>query len=328
MCSPRKFLVGFVTGLFATLACHAALAQLGTKVPRIVVAFPAGGATDLIARLIAEELKGRYAPSVIVENRPGASGRVGTEYVKNAEPDGSIMLYTPDFPMTLIPHAYKRVNYNPLTDFVAVATCTASITVVSAGPALPASVRTVPELVQWLKANPKSALYGSASPGSAQHFVGVMLARAAGIEMTHVSYKGGAAAAQDLLGGQIPISINPLAEILPHVKAGKLRIIASAKPARSPFLPDVPTLVESGYKDVYLRGWSAIFVPAKTPREIVVKLHNAVNDALKSESITKALPTLTYEAFPSQLAEVSSILREDHQKWGGIVKASGFSADD
>jgi len=330
MSSRRNFLAASAVALASIISAYAptALAQLGGKVPRIIVPFPAGGATDIIARLIADELRGRYAPSVIVENRPGASGRVGIEYVKNADPDGNVMLYTPDFPITLIPHAYKKVNYDPIADFIPVATCTASITVLSAGPALPAGVRTVSDLVQWLKANPKLALYGSASPGSAQHFVGVMLARAAGIEMTHVAYKGGAAAIQDLLGGQIPISINPLAEVLPHYKAGKLRILASAKPNRSVFLPDVPTLVESGYKDVFLRGWSAILVPARTPRDTVVKLHNAINEALKSEAMAKNLAKLTYEALPTELAEAATYLREDYQKWGGIVKASGFSADE
>ena len=301
--------------------------QLDSQPVRIVVAFPAGGATDLVARLLAEELRGRYAPSVIVENKPGASGRVGAEYVKNAEADGSVMLYTPDFPMTLVPHAYRNVSYHPLSDFIPVATCSARTTVLAAGPALPSNVRSVAELVQWFKANPKLALYGAPSPGSAQHFVGVMLARDTGIELTHVSYKGGAAAIQDLLGGQIPVSINPLAEVLPHSRSGKLRILATATLKRSRFLPEIPTLVEAGYKDVYLRGWSAIFVPAKTPQDTVARLHAAINEALKTDAIARGFEKFTYEVFASPLAEAAAILRADYEKWGGIVKASGFSAE-
>lgn len=166
MRTRRVFLAASIAAIasVATLSVGNAQAQIGGRVPRIVVAFPAGGATDLVARLIADELRGRYAPQVIVENRPGASGRVGTEYVKNAESDGTVMLYTPDFPMTLLPHAYKKMSYDPLRDFIPVATCSASTTVISAGPMLPANVKSVAEMVQWLKANPKLALYGSASP--------------------------------------------------------------------------------------------------------------------------------------------------------------------
>ena len=326
MSSRRKFLAASAAGL-ASMVSAGALAQLGGKPVRIVVAFPAGGATDLVARLLAEELRGRYAPSVIVENKPGASGRVGAEYVKNAEADGSVMLYTPDFPMTLVPHAYRNVRYHPLSDFIPVATCSASTTVLAAGPALPSNVRSVAELVQWFKANAKLALYGAPSPGSAQHFVGVMLARDTGIELTHVSYKGGAAAIQDLLGGQIPVSINPLAEVLPHSRSAKLRILATATLKRSRFLPEVPTLVEAGYKDVYLRGWSAIFVPAKTPQDTVARLHAAINEALKTDAIARGFEKFTYEVFASPLAEAAAILRADYEKWGGIVKASGFSAE-
>ena len=326
MSSRRQFLAASAAGL-ASMVSAAALAQLGGKPVRIVVAFPPGGATDLVARLIAEELRGRYAQTVIVENKAGASGRLGAEFVKNAEADGSVMLYTPDFPMTLVPHAYKNVSYHPLSDFIPVATCSASTTVLAAGPALPANVKSVAELVQWFRANPKLALYGAPSPGSAQHFVGVMLARAAGIELTHVSYKGGAAAIQDLLGGQIPVSINPLAEVLPQARAGRLRMLAAATPQRSRFLPEVPTLVEAGYKDVHLRGWSAIFVPARTPQDTVARLHAAVNEALKSEAIAQGFAKLTYEVFANPLPEAAAILRADYEKWGAIVKASGFSAE-
>jgi len=326
MPSRRKFLAASAAGLVSMVSAGA-LAQPAGKPVRILVPFPPGGATDLVARLIAEELRGRYAPTVIVENRPGASGRLALDYLKNAEADGSVMLYTPDFPVTLVPHVYKRMNYDPLRDFTAVSTCSASTTVMAAGPALPANVKSVAELLQWFRANPKLALFGAPSPGSAQHFVGVMLARDADIELTHVSYKGGAAAIQDLLGGQIPVSINPLAEVLPHVRAGKLRILAAATLKRSRFLPEVPTLVESGYKDVFLRGWSAVFVPAKTPPDTVAKLHAAINAALNTETIAKGFEKFTYEVFANSLPEAAAILRADYEKWGAVVRASGFSAD-
>ena len=165
-----------------------AWAQTTVKTVRIIVPFPAGGGTDVLARLIAEKMRGNYAPAVIVENRVGASGRTGVEAVKNAEPDGTTLLFTPDFLMTVYPHSFKKLSYDPLKDFTAVAVVASSGLALAAGPALPAEVKTVKEYLAWAKANPKQASYATTSAGGTPHFVGVMLAQASGVELTPVHY--------------------------------------------------------------------------------------------------------------------------------------------
>jgi tripartite-type tricarboxylate transporter receptor subunit TctC len=153
---------------------------------RIVVGFPAGGGTDVLARLLAEKLRGHYAPAVIVENRPGAAARLATEYVKNSDADGSVLLFTPDFPMTVYPHSYKTLSYDPIKDFAPVAPCAKSMLTLNVGPAVPETVKTASDFVRWCQANPARAQYGTTGAGATPHFVGVMLARAAGLELTAV----------------------------------------------------------------------------------------------------------------------------------------------
>src|SRR5947208_15589321 len=169
-------------------------AQTTAKTLRIIVPFPAGGGTDVLARLIAEKLRGNYAPSVIVENRVGASGRTGVEAVKNAEPDGTTLLFTPDFLMTVYPHSFRKLGYDPLADFAPIALIARSGLALAAGPALPAEVKTVREYVAWARAHPKQAFYATTAAGGTPHFVGVMLARDAGVALSPVHYKGGAPA--------------------------------------------------------------------------------------------------------------------------------------
>ena len=201
-------------------------AQTTQKTVRIIVPFPAGGGTDVLARIVAEKLRGNYAPAAIVENRVGASGRTGVEAVKNAEPDGTTLLFTPDFLMTVYPHSFKRLSYDPLKDFTPIALIARSGLALAAGPAMPAEVKTVRDYVAWAKGDPKRAFYATTSAGGTPHFVGVMLARDSGAALSPVHYKGGAPALQDLMGGQIPVSINPVSELLPQLQGGKIRVLA------------------------------------------------------------------------------------------------------
>ena len=181
----------------------------------MIVGFPAGGGTDVTARVLAEALRGAYASTVLVENKPGASARIAVEYVKNAEPDGSVMLFTPDFPMTLYPHSFKSLSYDPLKDFTPVGPATTSMLSYNVGPAVPASVKSLGDYVQWCKANPDKASYGTTSAGATPHFAGVMLSNESKVTLNPVHYRGGAPALQDVVGGHIPMSVNPLSEALP-----------------------------------------------------------------------------------------------------------------
>jgi len=328
--SRRKFLAASAAGLASAASGFApiVLAQDNIRTARVVVGFPAGGGTDVLARLIAERLRGRYADAVIVENRAGAGARIGIDYVNKADADGSVMLFTPDFPMTVYPHSFKNLRYNPLRDFTPVARCAKSMLVMSGGPMLPDSVRTVADFVRWAKANPKQSLAGDTGAGGTPHFVGVMVSRAAGFELTPVHYKGGAPALQALMGGQIPVSVNPIGEILPHAKSGKIRVLATTSAQRTRFLPDTPTMAESGYKDIVIEGWLGFFVSSKTPKATVAKLSNAVREALESEEINARFKKFGNVAAYLNPADTLALLKADIERWGPIVKASGFSAED
>src|SRR5215207_7297570 len=259
MLNRRHLLAASAAGLLAGVAPRA-LAQAVKKPVHVIVGFPAGGGTDVTARVLAEALRGVFAPTVIVENKPGASARIAVEYVKNAEPDGSVMLFTPDFPMTLYPHSFKSLGYEPLRDFTPVGPATASMLSYNVGPAVPASVKTLADYVQWCKTNPDKASYGTTSAGATPHFAGVMLSNETKVQMNPVHYRGGAPAIQDVVGGHIPMSVNPISESMPLHQAGSLRILAVTGAKRSQFLPDVPTAKESGY-DVVVETWLGVFLP-------------------------------------------------------------------
>ncbi len=329
MFSRRRFIAASAAASAAALAPSVrAQTPVVNKTARIVVGFPPGGSTDVVSRLIADRLRGVYAPSVIVENRPGAGGRIALEAVKNADTDGSAMILTPASMLVIYPHIFKKLAYDPFTDFAPVTSVCAFPIGFSVGPMVPESVKTVADFVAWAKANPKSAAFASPAAGSMVHFTGVMLNRAAGLDMTHVPFKGGAPAIQDLIGGQIASSMNVLSEALPQHKAGKLRTLATSGAQRSPFMPDVPTFVESGYKEIVAREWFGILVPAKTPADIITKLNAAILHALKSKEVTEGFAKLAFDPVGESPADFARIIKADYERWAPIVKASGFTADE
>ena len=323
----RRAAIAFMVAILSTVVTMPAGAQTLKKPAHIIVGFPAGGGTDVIARILADRLRGSYAPTVLVENKPGGAARISVEYVKNAEPDGSVMLFTPDFPITVYPHSFRSLSYDPLRDLVPVAPAARSMLTYNVGRAVPESVRTLKEFVEWCKANPSKASYGTTSAGGTPHFVGMMLAAAAGIPMTPVHYRGGAPALQDLIGGHVAASVNPISESLTQAKAGTLRILAVTGARRSPFLPDVPTMQESGY-DVTIGSWLGLFVPARTPSAVVEALGAAVNEAAKSPQMIESLAKVGNEPGVQTPAEFAATVRADHARWGPVVKASGFVAED
>src|SRR6476646_10003715 len=221
MPTRRYVLAAGAAGLLSATAglTARANAQAVKKPVHVIVGFPAGGGTDIIARILADGLRGTYASTVLVENKPGAAARLSVEYVKNAEPDGSVMLFTPDFPITVYPHSFRALSYDPLRDLIAVAPTTKSALTYNIGPMVPASVKTLADFVAWCKDNPDKAIYATTSAGGTPHFVGVMLANAAGVKMTPVHYRGGAPALQDVIGGHVPAGVNPVSESLPFSRS-------------------------------------------------------------------------------------------------------------
>ena len=330
MKSTRQHCVSAYASIAALAAIwgFAAYAQPANKPVRLIVGFAAGGGTDISARFMADKLRGVYAPTVIVENRVGAASRIAVEQVKNSEPDGTTILFTPDFPMVVYPHSYKKLEYDPVRDFIPAATISRTNLVISIGPAVPESVTTIAEFVQWARNNPKGAFFATTAAGATPHFAGVMLARASGVDLTPVHYKGGGPAMQALIGGQVPMSVNPVSETLPNVSSKKIRVLASTGSERTRFFPDVPTMVESGYNDVVIAGYTGFYMPAKTPAQIVAKFNAAVAGLLKTEEMRQSLFKLGAEAFTSTPEEFGQIVRRELERWGPIVKASGFTSED
>jgi tripartite-type tricarboxylate transporter receptor subunit TctC len=324
MINRRDLLIAASGGMVAA-SMPGARAQTVKKPVHVIVGFPAGGGTDVTARVLAQALQGAYASTVIVENKPGASARLAVDYVKNADPDGSTMLFTPDFPMTLYPHSFKSLNYDPLKDFTPVAPATTSMLSFNVGPAVPASIQTLADYVRWCKANPDKANYGTTSAGATPHFAGVMLSNESKVPMNPVHYRGGAPALQDVVGGHIPMSVNPLSESLPLHQAKTVRALAVTGAKRSRFLPDVPTATEAGY-NVVVESWLGVFLPARVPNDVLRALNTAMKEASQSaamkESLAKFASEATYQT-PEQFVET---IKDDLKRWGPVVKASGFVA--
>ncbi len=304
-------------------------AQLIAKPARIVIGFPPGGVSDVVARQLAERLRGTYAPSVIVDNRPGAGGRIGAEAVKNADPDGATMLVTPSPMITIYPLVYRKLSYDPLRELAPVMILGSFPVVMVAGPGLPAEIQSVAEAMRWAKANPNLASYGTSAAGSTLHFTGVMLARSANVEMTHVPFKGGGPSLQAILGGQIPFAFMTPPTMVSQYRAGKVRALATSGAQRSSVLPDVPTLKEAGYAEIDVKDWVGVFVPAKTPPDIVAKLNAALRDALKTPEMIDAFAKQMIEPVPAlSPEETARQVQAEHRMWAPVVKASGFVSDE
>lgn len=294
----------------------------------IISGFPAGGMGDFVARPLAEKLRGKYAANVLMESKVGAGGRIAVEHVKRAAPDGLTILQIPSSPMVLYPNIYKKLNYDPLADFIPVTSTVSYAFSFTAGPGLPAEIKTVEEYLKWAKANPKLANYGVPAAGSALHFAGMMLARASGVPLTSVPYRGGAPLLQDVLGGQIPVSFNVMGEVLPHIRSGKLRSLAMTTAQRSPFLPDVPTMVEQGFKDIAMQEALGWHLPAKTPMDTVRKLNAMVREALQAPDFIESLAKNGLQPLHQSPEEFARLLKDDTEKWATIAKATGFTAED
>ncbi|MDO8413469.1 MAG: Bug family tripartite tricarboxylate transporter substrate binding protein [Gallionellaceae bacterium] len=327
MINRRQFSISAVTATLTGLPTLG-MAQTLSKPVKIIVGFPPGGSADLIARALSLQL-GSYASSIIVDNKAGAGGRIALEALKNSEADGTTMVVTPASMMVVYPHIFKKLSYDPLVDFAPVITVASAQFVVAIGPMVPASVKNLADFLQWCRANPKEANYGSSGAGSIPHFTGVALSNASGIPLTHVAYKGAAPALNDLLGGQIAANVSVLSNALPHIQSGKLRALAVSGASRSATLPNIPTLAEAGIKDVQAIEWFGVFLPAKTPADIVTKLNTAVREALKSKSLLESLAKSSFDAGAGEAAaDFARRVKADHTRWGGIVKASGFTPED
>ena len=292
---------------------------------RIVVGFAAGGTLDVIARRIADQLGGNFADSVIVEGRTGAGGRIAIDATKIATPDGTTIVLSPSSPIVIFPHVYKKLSYDPLQDLIPITPVCSNAQTFVVGPAVPSSITTLQDFVAWAKTN--KTFYATPAAGSIMHFQGWVFGQQAGIELTHVPYRGMAAIVPDLLSGTVPTSMAVTGDILQHVESGKLRALAVTSAQRSRFLPKVPTFAELGFDRVTGVDWYALFAPAKTPQPIIEQLQQSVHAAMKAKPVTEFLEQMGFDSYALSSAELAGRIREETARWAPIVKQSGFELD-
>lgn len=306
----------------AALAAPALLAQERTM--KILVGFPPGGSVDVIARLLAEKMRGSLGQNVIVDNKPGAGGRVALVELKRAAPDGQTLVLSPSGALVLQPWFIQNLGYDPVKDFTAIARVTTFDFAITAGPGAPAG--DLKAVLAWLKANPDKANYATSGAGTIPHFAGQLLAQATGVPLTHVAYRGGAPAAIDLVGGQIPLMVDTASETLEHHKAGRVRILAVTGEQRSKALPDVPTLKEAGF-NLAADAFFGLYGPAGMAADVVARIDKAVADALRAPEIQEKVYGFGLVPSHAGSADLTATQAAHLKRWEAPVKASGFKAD-
>ena len=317
--SPMKAL-RLLLGLLLSYLPFAVLAQADaypSKSIRIVVPFPPGGATDIAARLIGTKLSERWKQPVVVENKPGAGGNLGSDIVAKAPPDGYTLVMGVTGSHAINTSLYSKMPYDPVADFEPITQVAVVPNVVVVHPGVPAA--TLAELVALAKKEPGKLNYASLGNGTAAHLTMEMFKTAAGIDLAHIPYKGSAPAVADLLAGQVQVMVDGLPSALPHVKAGKLRALAVTSAKRSAAAPDLPTIAESGYPGFFADAWSGLFAPKHTPKPIVDKLAAEVQRILDLPDVRERLASLGAEPVGSTPAEFAGHVRREIDKWSRVV---------
>ena len=310
----------FLLLLFATVLPAKAADYAGTV--RILVGFPPGGATDVVARIIGEKLRVIMNQPVIVENKPGAGGMIATQQLKAASPDGSTIMLTIDHSHVIIPLTFKSPGYDPLRDFTALAGVASYYNVMALSSTIPA--KTPAEFGAWLKANPGKANYGIPAVGSVPQFAGLLVGQSLGTPMVSIPYKGGAPLVQDLLGGQVPAGFLSLTESIEHHRSGKMHVMAVSGTSRAKSAPDIPTFQELGIKGVDKNPWLAFFGPKGMQTEFIDRFGRAVSTALADPEVVEKLSKLGNVATYANSTQLQEWVTSASSHWGPVIKASGF----
>lgn len=323
MLNRRQIVTSAALSLTAPLSWSQKLATT-----RVLVGFAAGGTTDLIARRMADKLGGgAFAGTGIVDNKPGAGGQLACQATKTAAPDGSTLLCTPYSCMVIYPHVYKKLPYDPVADFVPVSIAAMTTQAMAVGPLVPASVKTVNDYLAWVKANPQHTGYGSPAAGSTSHFLGALLGLDSGLPLVQVPYRGAVPGINDLIAGQLPVMFTTTGDLLPYVRSGKARFLATSGATRSPFAPDVPTFREQGFANLFSEEWFGFYAPAGTPAAVVDAVNAVLHAALKDRAVIDALAVLGLLPAPSTPQAMAESQKAESARWAPLVKRIGFTAD-
>lgn len=327
--TTRRQFVQTAAALAATGSFPLAAFAQALEAVKIINGFPAGGTADATSRRIGDKIGGTaYSKNAaVVENKPGAGGRIACEVVKAAQPDGSTLLLTPYSCTSIYPHIYKNLSYDPFKDFVPVSIAAVMTHALTVGPLVPASVKTVKDYLAWAKANPDKANYGSPAAGSTPHFLAALLGINNNVELKHVPYRGSLPAVADMIGGTLASTSTPTGDALANHKAGKVRILATSGAKRTPFTPDVPTYAEQGFPELTTEEWFGFYAPAKTPANVVANANAAINSAIKDKTVIDSLALMGLVAQGSTAAEMDKSQKEENLRWGPLVKKVGFTAE-
>ena len=316
-----------VVVLMAAL-CVTAVAQAQSfpnKPIRLICPFPPGGAVDIASRAIATELTKTLGQPVTVDNRPGAGGNIGGAEAARSAPDGYTIFMTTSGISAINPFLYAKMPYDPMKDLVPVGALVSLNNVLVMHPSVKAN--SVPELIALAKSQPGAVTYASSGSGTSIHMSAEMLKHLTGINMTHIPYKGSAPALTDLMGGQVMVMLDNIPSALPYIKSGRLRALATTGAKRDPLLPELPTIAETGVAGYESGVWFGLAVPAGTPREIIAKLNAEAVKGTKSPDFSKRMTELGYNIIGSSPEQMGDMLRNEVNRWGPIVKASGAKAD-
>ena len=326
----RRHFAATTVGLGAAIALGVpSLSSAQPVLPqlRILCGAPPGSIPDSVARQFGEQLKGRYATTVIVENKVGAAGRLGVQALKQSTPDGATMLLAQGAIATTYPYLYEKLGYDPIADLQPVSMAGEMTLGLAVGPAVPASVRTVPEFLEWCRANPKLVNFGSPGSGTYNHLVGAMLFRKADVAWQHVAYGGGPAALVDLMSGQIAALVLPEGLLRQHKATGRLRVLATTGPQRSVALPDVATLAEHGYLDLVVREWFAFFMPVPVSPAVVDSGSQAIRQAVARSELVAAFSDLAMTPVGSTPAALVSRIAAEQRYWEPVIRSANIRID-
>ena len=290
---------------------------------RVILGFAPGGAVGIMTTMTADKLREAFSHPFIHDNRNGGEGMIAIDAVKGAVADGNTLLMSPIANICIYPHTYKKLAYDPVKDFIPVAMVGAYDIALVTGPGTPAT--SVATFIDWAKANPKQATFGTPGAGNIPHIYGLMFARAAGVALTNVPYKGSPPAVNDLMGGHIAAAVSTLGDFLAQDKAGRVRILAHSGRERTGLAPNVPTFAELGYKGLQGGGWYGLFAPAGTPAEMVNRINRIVVQGQQSADMSARMRDLALETQLGSPSEFAAIVRVDYERWGEAIRAAGFA---